>query len=71
MGSFETPPEWSFVEIFDNVIANELPELSRWNPDTLLGADHFCRMFACTGQTNTSKNFALSGNLHWEHVLFI
>jgi hypothetical protein len=29
MGSFETPPEWSFVEIFDDVVANELPKLSR------------------------------------------
>ena len=29
MGSFETPPEWSFVQILDDVVANEFPELSR------------------------------------------
>ena len=42
MGSFETASQRSFVEIFDNVIAHELPKLARRNPDTALVADHFC-----------------------------
>jgi hypothetical protein len=29
MGSFETPPERSFVQILDDVIADELPKLAR------------------------------------------
>ena len=29
MGSFETAGQRSFVQIFDDVVANELPELAR------------------------------------------
>jgi hypothetical protein len=29
MGSFETAPQWSFVQILDDVIAHELPKLAR------------------------------------------
>ena len=29
MGSFETAPQWSLVEVFDDVIAHELPKLAR------------------------------------------
>jgi len=68
-GSFETASQRSFVEILNDIVANELPKLARRNPDTTLVADHFRGMFARAGQTNTSKNFALSGNLHWEHGL--
>ena len=63
MGSFETASQRSLVQILDNVIANELPKLARRNPDTTLVANDFRGMFARTGQTDTSKNFALSGNL--------
>lgn len=63
-GSFETACQWSFVQILDDIVANELPKLTRRNPDTTLVTHHFCGMFAGARQTNTSKNFALSGNLH-------
>ena len=69
MGSFETARQRSFVQIFDDVIAHELPKLARRNPDTTPVADDFRGMFARTGQTCTSKNFARNGNLHWEHEL--
>ena len=29
MGSFEASAEWSFVQILDDIIANELPKLAR------------------------------------------
>ena len=64
MASFEAASQRSFVQVFDNIVAHELPKLARRDPDTSLVTHHFCGMFACAGQTNTSKNFALSGNLH-------
>ena len=68
MGSFEAASKRSFVQILDDIVPNELPELAWGDPDTTLMAHHLCGMFACAGQTNTSKNFALSGNLHWSNV---
>ena len=41
MGSFETASQRSFVQIFDNVLTNELPKLARRNPDTTLVTDDF------------------------------
>jgi hypothetical protein len=71
MGSLETASQRSFVQILDDIVANELPKLARRNPDTSLVTHHFCGMFAGAGQTDTSKNFALSGNLHRSNFWFI
>ena len=64
MGSFETAGQRSLVQIFDDIVANELPKLAWRNPHTTLVADHFSGMFARAGQTDASKNLALNGNLH-------
>src|ERR1051325_10439221 len=71
MGSLETARQRSFVQILDDIVANELPKLARPNPDTTLVTNDFCGMFATAGQTDTSKNFALSGNLHRSQLGFI
>lgn len=69
MTSFETASERALVHVFDNIVANEVPKLARRDPDTAPVTHHFCRMFAGAGQTNTSKNFALSGNLQLEQFI--
>ena len=50
---FELASERTFVEVFDYIVANESPELTRRDPHTAVETDYFCGM--STGHTGTSK----------------
>ena len=51
--TFEFASKRTFVEVFDYIVANESPELTRRDPQTALETNYFCGM--PTGHTGTSK----------------
>jgi len=51
--TFELASKRTFVEVFDYIVADESPELTRRDPHTALETNYFCGMPA--GHTGTSK----------------
>ena len=51
--TFELASERTFVEVLDDIVANQPPELTRGDPYTPVETNYFCGMPA--GHTNTSK----------------
>jgi hypothetical protein len=51
--TFELAGERMLVEVFDYIVANESPKLTRRDPHTALETNYFCGMPA--GHTGTSK----------------
>ena len=51
--TFELASKRTLVEVFDYIVADESPELTRRDPHTALETNYFCGM--PTGHTGTSK----------------
>ena len=51
--TFELASERTLVDVFDYIVANESPKLTRRDPHTALETNYFCGMPA--GHTGTSK----------------
>jgi len=51
--TFELAGERTFVEVLDDIVANQPPKLTRRDPYTADETNHFCGMPA--GHTDTSK----------------